>query len=329
MAKLLTTILYLIMLITMSLNSLWAQEIRPDVLRTPDARFENLPGYNFEPHYVIIDGYRIHYIDEGPSDGQVILMLHGEPSWSYLYRKMIPIFSEAGYRSIAPDLIGLGRSDKPTNMDVHTYQFHVDTQTALVEALDLTNVTFVGQDWGGLAGLRVVAENEDRFSRVAIANTGLPDPSVEPIGGDFMRWKRINQGMINTGDIDTGTLIATNTGDPSVKPAYDAPFPDPTYKAGPLIMPQRVPVTIGYPGAAENAAAWEVLKRWEKPFLTSFSDSDRITASWKDRFLEEVPGARNQPHSTIENAGHFLQEQKGEEWARLIVEFIQANPRQK
>ena len=329
MAKLLTTILYLIMLITMSLNSLWAQEIRPDVLRTPDARFENLPGYNFEPHYVIIDGYRIHYIDEGPSDGQVILMLHGEPSWSYLYRKMIPIFTEAGYRSIAPDLIGFGRSDKPTTMDVHTYQFHVDTQAALVEALDLTNVTFVGQDWGGLAGLRIVAENEDRFSRVAIANTGLPDPSVEPIGGAFMGWKRINQGMINTGDIDTGTLIATNTGDPSVKPAYDAPFPDPTYKAGPLIMPQRVPVTIDYPGAAENAAAWEVLKRWEKPFLTSFSDSDRITASWKDRFLEEVPGTRNQPHSTIENAGHFLQEQKGEEWARLIVEFIQANPRQK
>ena len=150
MAKLLTTIVYLIMSITIPLNSLWAQEIRPDVLRTPDARFENLPGYNFEPHYVTIDGYRIHYIDEGPSDGQVILMLHGEPSWSYLYRKMIPIFTEAGYRSIAPDLIGFGRSDKPTNMDVHTYQFHVDTQAALVEALNLTNVTFVGQDWGCL-----------------------------------------------------------------------------------------------------------------------------------------------------------------------------------
>ena len=246
MAKLLTTILYLIMLITMSLNSLWAQEIRPDVLRTPDARFENLPGYNFEPHYVIIDGYRIHYIDEGPSDGQVILMLHGEPSWSYLYRKMIPIFTEAGYRSIAPDLIGFGRSDKPTTMDVHTYQFHVDTQAALIEALDLTNVTFVGQDWGGLAGLRIVAENEDRFSRVAIANTGLPDPSVEPIGGAFMGWKRRNQGMINTGDIDTGTLIATITGDPSVKLAYDAPFPDPTYKAGlgPLNISVVDPVKI-------------------------------------------------------------------------------------
>jgi len=157
-------------------------------------------------------------------------MLHGEPSWSYLYRKMIPIFTEAGYRSIAPDLIGFGRSDKPISMDVHTYQFHVDTQTALVEALDLTDTTFVGQDWGGIIGLRIVAENEDRFSRVAIANTGLPDPSVEAIPEDssFMRWKRLNQGMIDRGDISTGTMIARNSGDPSVKLAYDAPFPNRT-----------------------------------------------------------------------------------------------------
>ena len=328
MKKLLTAILCLVTLTNILSNPLWAQEVRPGILRTPDARFENLPGYNFEPHYLTINGYRIHYIDEGPSDGQVILMLHGEPSWSYLYRKMIPIFTEAGYRSIAPDLIGFGRSDKPINMDVHTYQFHVDTQTALVEALGLTDTTFVGQDWGGLIGLRIVAENEDRFSRVAIANTGLPDPSAVAIPEDsrFMRWKRTNQGMIDRGDISTGTMIARNSGDPSVKLAYDAPFPDRTYKAGPLIMPQRVPVTVDYPGAAENAAAWEVFKRWEKPFLTSFSDSDPITAPWKGRFLEEVPGARNQSHSTIENAGHFLQEQKGEEWARLVVEFIQANP---
>ena len=143
MNKLSTVIFGLVLLTNTLSNVLWAQEISPGILRTPDSRFENLPGYNFEPHYLTIDGYRIHYIDEGPTDGQVILMLHGEPSWSYLYRKMIPIFSEAGYRSIAPDLIGFGRSDKPTNMDVHTYQFHVDTQTALVEALDLTNVTFV------------------------------------------------------------------------------------------------------------------------------------------------------------------------------------------
>ena len=155
-----------------------AEEIRTGVLRTPDSRFENLSGYNFQPHYLNISGFRVHYIDEGPSDGEVILMLHGEPSWSYLYRKMIPIFTEAGYRSIAPDLIGFGRSDKPIDMDVHTYQFHVDTQTALINELGLTNITFVGQDWGGLIGLRIVAENEATFSRVAIANTGLPDPAA-------------------------------------------------------------------------------------------------------------------------------------------------------
>ena len=305
-----------------------AEEIRTGVLRTPDSRFENLSGYNFQPHYLNISGFRVNYIDEGPSDGEVILMLHGEPSWSYLYRKMIPIFTEAGYRSIAPDLIGFGRSDKPIDMDVHTYQFHVDTQTALINELGLTNITFVGQDWGGLIGLRIVAENEATFSRVAIANTGLPDPAAEPIADDsaFMRWKRGNQVMIERGDIDTGRMLARNSGDPSVRVAYDAPFPDPSYKAGPLIMPQRVPVTPDYPGATENAAAWEVFKRWEKPFLTSFSDSDPVTAPWLDRFLKEIPGAKNQPHSTIEGAGHFLQEQKGEEWAQLIVQFLQANP---
>jgi len=305
-----------------------AQEVRPGVLRTPDSRFENLPGYNFAPNYINIDGYRIHYIDEGPADGEVVLMLHGEPSWSYLYRKMIPLFVDAGFRAIAPDLIGFGRSDKPTSMDVHTYQFHVDTQTALVEALGLTDVTFVGQDWGGLIGLRIVAENENRFARVAIANTGLPDPQFEEIPEDsaFMNWKRRNQQMIDAGDIPTGDMISNNVRDPSVKAAYDAPFPDSSYKAGPLIMPQRVPVNTNYPGTIEGAAAWEVFKRWEKPFLTSFSDGDPITASWEARFLKEVPGARNQSNVKIQGAGHFLQEQKGEEWAQLIIGFMRVNP---
>jgi len=319
---------HIVVLLSLLPGILWAQEIRPGVLRTPDERFENLPGYDFEPHYLTINGYRIHYIDEGPDNGEVILMLHGEPSWSYLYRKMIPLFVEAGYRAIAPDLVGFGRSDKPVSMDVHTYQFHVDIQTALVEELGLTNVTFVGQDWGGLIGLRVVAENEERFSRVAIANTGLPDPQAEPMpeGSAFMNWKRRNQQMIDAGDIPAGDMISNNVRDPSVKVAYDAPFPDPSYKAGPLIMPQRVPVDSSYPGPAENAAAWEVFKKWEKPFLTSFSDGDPITASWEGRFLEEVPGAQNQTNTKIQGAGHFLQEQKGEEWAGLIIDFMRANP---
>jgi len=304
-----------------------AEEVRPGVLRTPDSRFENLPDYDFEPHYVEIQGYRMHYIDEGPDDGEVILMLHGEPSWSYLYRKMIPIFVEAGYRAIAPDLIGFGRSDKPVSMDVHTYQFHVDTQRALVEALNLTNVTFVGQDWGGLIGLRVVAENEARFSRVAIANTNLPDPETGILAGDaFMNWKRVNQQMIDAGDIPTGYMIANSAGNPILQAAYDAPFPDPSYKAGPLIMPQRVPVTRSDAGAAEGSAAWEVFRRWEKPFLTSFSDGDPVTAGKFVPFQEQIPGAQGQPHTTIRDAGHFLQEQKGEEWADTIVEFIRANP---
>ena len=304
-----------------------AEEVRPGVLRTPDSRFENLPDYNFPPNYIEIEGYRVHYIDEGPRDGEVVLMLHGEPAWAYLYRKMIPIFVEAGYRAIAPDLIGFGRSDKPTSMDIHTYQFHVDTQTALIQALDLTDATFIGQDWGGLIGLRVVAENEERFSRVAIANTGLPDPQTDQVpGGAFVNWKNLNQRMIDAGDIPTGSMVASTAGDPSLKEAYDAPFPDPSYKAGPLIMPQRVPIVRSDAGAAENSAAWEVFRRWEKPFLTSFSDGDPITRGGFIPFQRQIPGAQGQPHTTIEGAGHFLQEQKGEEWAEIVVEFMRSNP---
>lgn len=305
-----------------------AEEVRPGVLRTPDSRFENLPDYDFDPNYLEIQGYRVHYIDEGPRDGEVVLMLHGEPTWAYLYRKMIPIFVEAGYRAIAPDLIGFGRSDKPTSMDTHTYQFHVDTQAALVEALNLTDATFIGQDWGGLIGLRVVAENEERFSRVAIANTGLPNPQTdqEP-GGAFANWKNMNQRMIDAGDIPTGTMVANTAGDPSLKEAYDAPFPDPSYKAGPLILPQRVPLVRSDAGSAENSAAWEVFRAWEKPFLTSFSDGDPITRGGFIPFQRRIPGAQGQPHTTIKDAGHFLQEQKGEEWAETVVEFMRANPR--
>lgn len=312
----------------MSNTSTQAEEVRPGVLRTPDSRFENLPGYDFQPNYVEIDGYRVHYLDEGPADGEVVLMLHGEPTWSYLYRKMIPTITAAGYRAIVPDLIGFGRSDKPTDMDVHTYAFHVETQSALVAALGLNDITFVGQDWGGLIGLRVVAENEERFARVAIANTGLPAPTGDqpPMSDAFMAWKRANQAMIERGDMAVGNMVAGNVGDPSIASAYDAPFPDPSYKAGPLIMPQRVPITADYPGAAENRAAWEVFRRWDKPFLTSFSDGDPITAGGDAVFQRAVPGAAGQPHTTIVGAGHFLQEQKGEEWARLIVEFIGANP---
>jgi haloalkane dehalogenase len=308
-----------------------AEEIRPGVLRTPDERFQDLPGFEFEPNYEEISGYRVHYLDEGPSGGEPILLLHGEPTWSYLYRKMIPVLTAAGYRCIVPDLIGFGRSDKPTSMDIHTYEFHVDAITTLVKALDLTDVTFFGQDWGGLIGLRVVAENEALFARVVIANTGLPIGRAAgldslPEGSAFVQWKRRNQAMIDAGDIATGTLVAGNAGDPSIAVAYDAPFPEPSYKAGALIMPQRVPMFVDDPANEANRNAWEVFRRWEKPFLTAFSDGDPISRGGHRIFQESVPGAKNQAHTTIVGAGHFLQEQKGEELARVIAKFIADNP---
>ena len=241
---------------------------------------------------------------------------------------MIPVLTEAGLRCIVPDLIGFGRSDKPTSMDVHTYKFHVDSIAALVEELDLQNVTFFGQDWGGLIGLRVVAENEARFARVVIANTGLPTGvgfGVEESSA-FMQWKKMNQAMIERGDIPTGAMVSGNVGDPSIKAAYDAPFPDPSYKAGALIMPQRVPVTPDDPARAANEAAWEVFRQWKKPFLTAFSNGDPITRGGDVIFQQSVPGAKGQAHTTIEGAGHFLQEQAGETLAQVIVKFIADNP---
>jgi len=304
-----------------------AEEVKPGVLRTPDDRFENLPDFDFDPHYVEIGNYRVHYLDEGPADGEIVLMLHGEPTWSYLYRKMIPVLVDAGYRCIVPDLIGFGRSDKPVSMDTHTYKFHVDAMTALVIELGLSDVTFFGQDWGGLIGLRVVAEIEPRFARVVIGNTGLPT-GVEGIGDSsaFKQWKKMNQGMIDRGDMPVGALVARQAGDHSVGAAYDAPFPDPTYKAGALIMPQRVPVNPDDPARAAQEAAWDVFRKWKKPFLTAFSDGDPITRGGERVFQERVPGAKGQPHITIEGAGHFLQEAKGPELAQVIADFIEANP---
>ncbi len=318
-------------LMGLSAGAAMADEIRPGVYRTPDTRFENLPGYNFAPHYMDIQGYRIHYLDEGPADGEPILLLHGEPTWAYLYRKMIPVLAAAGYRCIVPDLIGFGRSDKPASMDVHTYKFHVDAIAELVVVLDLSEATFFGQDWGSLIGLRVVAENEARFARVVVGNAGLPvgtaaDLEALPEGSAFIQWKRTNQAMIDRGDIPTGMMVSRNVGDPSITAAYDAPFPEPSYKAGPLIMPQRVPVFADDPANDANRRAWEVFRRWEKPFLTAFSDGDPITRGGEIIFQQSIPGAKDQAHTTIKGAGHFLQEQAGEELARVIVKFINDNP---
>ena len=299
-----------------------AQEIHPRVFRTPDERFSNLPDFNFKPHYKDINGYRVHYLDEGPANGETILLLHGEPTWSFLYRKMIPVLTKAGFRCIVPDLIGFGRSDKPAQMETHTYKFHVDTVTALVKALKLKNVTFFGQDWGGLIGLRVVAENESLFACVVISNTGLPTGDG-PISPGFMAWKKMSQGMIERGDINVGELVAGSIGAPELAAAYDAPFPDKRYKAGPLIMPQRVPATMDDPARTANLKAWEIFHQWKKPFLTAFGNRDPITGGGEKKFQDEVPGAKGQPHTIIAGGKHFIQETNGKELAEIIVNFIQ------
>jgi len=296
------------------------------LLRTPDERFSNLPGYPFEPHYIeVADGeggqLRVHYVDEGPSDAAPVLLIHGEPSWSYLYRKMIPIIVDAGHRVVAPDLVGFGRSDKPAEKNDYTFQRHVDWMTSWLEQVDLQDVTFFGQDWGALIGLRLVAENPDRFARVVIGNGGLPTGDM-PVGEAFMRWQKFSQ---ESPAFDIGRLIqgATTTQLPDdVVAAYDAPFPDDSYKAGARIFPSLVPTGPDDPAAPANRKAWEALRRWEKPFLTAFSDSDPVTRGGERILQAVIPGAKDRPHTTIAGAGHFLQEDKGEELARIIVDFI-------
>jgi haloalkane dehalogenase len=291
-------------------------------VRTPDERFVGLPGYEFAPHYVEIDGLRMHYVDEGPADAEPILLLHGEPSWSYLYRKMIPPVTVAGYRVIAPDLIGFGKSDKPTSQIDYSYAVHVDWMHQFVEKLDLTNITLFCQDWGSLIGLRVAAESEHRFARIALGNGGLPTGGRAPprafrIWRAFARWSPwFPIGRI----IQSGTITALSADEVA---AYDAPFPSATYKAGARAFPKLVPTRADDPASDANRQAWEALKRWEKPFLTTFSNRDPITRGLDKAFQNHVPGAKNLEHVKIRNAGHFLQEDKGEELAAVLVDFVQ------
>jgi len=290
-----------------------------EFVRTPDQRFANLPDYPFQPNYSDVEGLRVHYVDEGPSAADPVVMLHGEPSWSFLYRKMIPIIAGAGHRAIAPDLVGFGRSDKPTERDSYTYAAHVEWMRCLLfDRLDLHDITLVCQDWGGLVGLRLVAEHPERFARVVAANTLLPTGEQAP-GPAFEMWKKMSQEMPEWGPLFGGTE-AKPTSD-EVKAAYDAPFPDESYKAGSRQFPLLVPVSTDDPAAPANARAWESLRGFEKPFLIAFSDGDPITSAFKDVFLQ-VPGTKGQPHTTIEGAGHFLQEDKGEDLARVVNDFI-------
>jgi haloalkane dehalogenase len=293
------------------------------VLRTPEERFASLPDFDFEPHYVEVgDGIRVHYLDEGPPGADPVLLMHGEPSWCFLYRKMIPVLVAAGHRCIAPDLVGFGRSDKPAAMDDYSYQAHVDwMRDALFGGVDLRGATLVGQDWGGLVGLRLVAAEPDRFASFVVANTGLPTGESAPTEA-FLQWQRFAR---EAEAFPVGRIISggcTNRLADEVVDAYDAPFPDDTYKAGARSFPALVPTSPEDPAHDANVAAWEVLKRFERPVLCAFSDGDPITKGGERVFLRDVPGTAGQPHTTIEGAGHFLQEDRGEQLAQVVVDFL-------
>lgn len=314
-----------------------AEEVKPGIVRTADERFAGLDDYPFAPHYMQIGDVRLHYLDEGPEGAEeTILLIHGEPTWSYLFRNMIPVFVDAGYRVIVPDMVGFGKSDKYVDEDAYSYVMQVDHMTELVQKLNLTGMTFFGQDWGGLVGLRVVGNMPDRFARVVVSNTGMPAASglqgwigyplfklrvwwegpmtFEELSENitFPRWVAYNY---HVDDLPIGRLMTRMGGDESVHQAYEAPFPDQSYKAATQIMPYLVPSQL-----RENEAVWqEVYEQWHKPFLVAFTDSDPVSAGGEQVFLRRVPSAQN---VTIRGAGHFVQEDAGPELAQLIVDFI-------
>lgn len=321
----------------------------PLAVRTDEARFEDLPDFDFEPRYAEVRApapasehlstLRMHYLDEGPRDAPVVLMTHGEPTWSYLYRKLMPVFVDAGLRAIAPDHIGFGRSDKLTQPAHYSFEGHIDRLEELVLERDLREITLVCQDWGGPIGMGVLARHPERFARVVAANTMLHTTEPELAG-------RIVVANHSTGETDQTVAAflldwimhshravefdaspsvggATARGiTPEVAAAYDAPFPGPWHKAGMRQLPLLIPVTRNDPGSAINRSIWEALSRFERPFLTLFGDSDPSTRGWEEIFQERVPGARGEPHQLLENAGHFWQEDCGAEAARIIASWI-------
>lgn len=333
------------------------------ILRTPDERFENLPGYPFAPVYTEVpdgDGgtLRIHHVDEGPRAGEVVLCMHGQPTWSYLYRHMIPLLVGTGLRVLAPDLVGYGRSDKPSAREDYSYQRQVDWLTAWLVQNDVRDATLVCQDWGGLIGLRLAAENPERFSRIVIANTGLPAPqgvskqraeavrqfrreaatptlpevmaalgNADPAQPEisFAHWQKwcwdtedLPVSIAIAGAVDGRTLSAEEAA------AYEAPFPDPSFKMGARAMPTHVPTLSDDPSVAANLRAWEVFAKWQKPLLCAFSDNDPVTAGGGKRFEAAVPGAQGQSHKTIQGGGHFLQEGRGEVLAGIVADFVKS-----
>jgi len=317
----------------------------PLVVRTDEARFADLPGYLFDSHYVQVqnpyseDALRMHYVDEGPRDGPVVLMVHGEPAWSYLYRKMIPVFAAQGFRAIAPDHIGFGRSDKLTWSAHYSFENHIAWLRELVVTLNLRDITLVCQDWGGPISLAVLADEVDRFSRVVAGNTMLHTAEAElenkitwaahasgednsTVSTQLLDWMHYSHRAIDF-EASHSLGVATVRGvEPDVAAAYDAPFPSEWHKAGMRQFPLLIPVTRSDAGAAINLETWNALADFHQPFLTLFGDSDPPTWGWEKIFRERVPGAKGQPHQLLERAGHFWQEDCGEEAAELIVHWM-------
>lgn len=294
-----------------------------DVLRTPDERFVGLPDWTFAPHYVEVgDGLRVHVVDEGPRDAAPVLLMHGEPSWSYLYRHVIPPLVEAGHRVVAPDLVGFGRSDKPTQQSDFSYAAHVAwMQEALFTRMDLTGITYFGQDWGGLIGLRLVAAAPERYAAVVVGNTGLPTGDQQ-MSEEFLAWQRWSReaGRFPVGQVVNGGCQRDLA--PDEIAAYDAPFHEDAATAGARVFPSLVPTRPDDPAAPDQRAAWEVLGGFDRPFLCAFSDRDPLTAGADRVFQKLVPGAAGQPHRTIEGAGHFLQEDAPDQVVDAILAVL-------
>ncbi len=316
------------MAVTLPIASLTGWHTRTmQTYRTPDTRFASLADFAWEPSYAEVpdlDGgsLQMAYVDAGPADGPVALLLHGEPTWSYLYRHVIGVLAKAGIRAVAVDLVGFGRSDKPLEIGDHSYARHVEWVRSLVfDHLDLRDVTLVGQDWGGLIGLRLVAEHPDRFARVVAANTGLPtgDHPMPDI------WWQFREAVVKAETLDVGRFVAAGCRQPmsdATRAAYGAPFPEEAAKAGPRAMPTLVPTSPDDPATEANRAAWEVLKDWDRPFLTAFSDGDPITGAMAPVLRKLVPGARALDHPVIGGAGHFLQEDAGAELGDIVAAFM-------
>lgn len=292
-----------------------------DILRTPPDRFRDLPDFPWEPHHADVGDLRIAWVEDGPEDGPPVLLLHGEPSWSFLYRRVIPGLARAGLRAVVPDLPGFGRSDKPARIPDYTAGRLVGWMEGWMDAVGLDDVTLVGQDWGAIVGLRMAANRPDRFRRIVVANGALPT-GRGPASIVFHAWRAFARW---TPVFPAGLVVQVGTArrlSRAERAAYDAPFPDASFQAGARALPRLVPMSEDDPGAADNRAAWTELERWEKPLLTAFSDGDPVTRGLDAVFRERVPGARGQRHVTLEGGGHFLQEDCGPRLARVVADFV-------